>query len=76
MNKTDKALRDKAFDIAKNPKYDGYQHGLASMVCECFDKKILAVVLKMKIFLINNYLENYTNQLLENLIKGKYIHFL
>ena len=27
-----KALRDKAFDIAKNPKYDGYQCGLASMV--------------------------------------------
>ena len=27
-----KALRDKAFDIAKNLKYDGYQCGLASMV--------------------------------------------
>ena len=29
---SDKILRDKAFDIAKNPKYDGYQRGLASMV--------------------------------------------
>ena len=28
----DKVLRDKAFDIAKDPKYDGYQQGLASMV--------------------------------------------
>ena len=28
----DKVLRDKAFDITKNPKYDGYQKGLASMV--------------------------------------------
>ena len=28
----DKVLRDKAFNIAKNSKYDGYQHGLASMV--------------------------------------------
>ena len=25
---SNKILRDKAFDIAKNPKYDGYQHGL------------------------------------------------
>ena len=29
---SDKVLRDKAFNIAKNPKYDGYQWGLASMV--------------------------------------------
>ena len=32
-------LRDKAFNIAKNPKYDGYQRGLASMVYKVFDKK-------------------------------------
>ena len=36
---SDKALRDKAFNIAKNPKYDGYQRGLASMVYKIFDKK-------------------------------------
>ena len=35
----DNALRDKAFNIAKNPKYDGYQRGLASMVYKYFDKK-------------------------------------
>ena len=35
----DKILKDKAFDIAKDPKYDGYQRGLASMVYKCFDKK-------------------------------------
>ena len=28
----DKILHDKAFDIAKNPKYDGYQRGLTSMM--------------------------------------------
>ena len=28
----DKTLRDKTFSIAKGPKYDGYQKGLASMV--------------------------------------------
>ena len=29
---SDKVLRDKAFNIAENPKYNRYQHGLASMV--------------------------------------------
>ena len=35
----DKVLRDKAFNIAKDPKYDGYQQGLASMVYKFFNKK-------------------------------------
>ena len=35
----DKILRDKAFNIAKNPRYDGYQRGLASMVYKFFNKK-------------------------------------
>ena len=35
----DKVLRDKLFNIAKNPKYDGYQGELASMVYKFFDKK-------------------------------------
>ena len=36
---SDKILRDKAFSIAKNPKCNKYQRGLASMVYKCFDKK-------------------------------------
>ena len=36
--KVDKVLRDKAYNIASNPKYDGYR-GLASMVYKFFDKK-------------------------------------
>ena len=34
INRTeaDKVLRDKAYDTASNPKYDGYQRGLVSMV--------------------------------------------
>ena len=36
---SDKVLRDKAFSVAKNPKYDGYQRGLASIVYKFFDKK-------------------------------------
>ena len=43
---TDKVLCDKEFNIAKNPKYDGYQHGLALMVYKFFYKNILVVVLK------------------------------
>ena len=35
----DKVLRDKAYNIASNPKHDGYQRGLASMVYKFFDKK-------------------------------------
>ena len=37
--KSDKVLRDKVYDIASNPEYDGYQRGLASMVYKFFDKK-------------------------------------
>ena len=35
----DKVLRDKAFKITSDPKYDGYQRGLTSMVYKFFDKK-------------------------------------
>ena len=34
--KADKFLRDKAYDIASNPEYDGYQGGLVSMVYKFF----------------------------------------
>ena len=36
---SDKVLKNKAFKIASNPKYDVYQRGLASMVYTFFDKK-------------------------------------
>ena len=39
---TDKILRNKASNIAKNPKYDRYQKGFASMVYKFFDKMSLA----------------------------------
>ena len=35
----DKVLKDKAFKIASDQRYDGYQRGLASMVYKFFDKK-------------------------------------
>ena len=42
---SDKVLRYKTFNIAKNPKDDGYQRGLASMVYNFLIKKRQVVVL-------------------------------
>ena len=42
---SEKVLRDKAFNIAKNPKYDGYQTGLASVVYKFLIKSSQDVVL-------------------------------
>ena len=39
ITQLDKVLRDKAFETTSNPKYDGCQRGLASMVFRFFDKK-------------------------------------
>ena len=53
----DKVLRDKAFNIVKNPKYDGYQ---SELWCELqwsinnLIKNLLVDQLKMKLYLINN----------------------
>ena len=60
---SDKVLREKAFNIAKNPKYDGYQRRLVSMVINFLVKSPHVVAL------MNNQLKNCTNQLLETLKK-------
>ena len=36
---SEKFSRNKAFNITKNTKYDGYQRGIAHMVYKSFDKK-------------------------------------
>ena len=36
---SEKVLRDKAFKIAGNPKYDGFESGLASLIYKFFDKE-------------------------------------
>ena len=51
---SDKVLKDKAFEIANNPKYDGYQKGLASTVYKFFDKKSKGTGIKNEIKKINN----------------------
>ena len=46
---SDKVVHDKAFNIDENLKYDGYQIGLASVIYNCFDKRFLVVVLKLRL---------------------------
>ena len=59
-------MHDKEFNVAKNPKYDGYQRKLASMVYKFFDKKSSGSSIKN---------ENISSkELAENLIKEKYNH--
>ena len=43
----DKILRDKTFNIAKDPKYDGYQRELASMIYRFLIQKLQTVVLNL-----------------------------
>ena len=52
---SDKIVRDKAFNFAKNPKYnDEYERDLAQWSIKCLMKRLLVVVLKMKIFQTSN----------------------
>ena len=74
---TDKILKNKVFDIAKDPKYDGYQRGLASMAYKFFDSKVSGS--GAKLIPQNEQLANelhFINQLLENLKKEEYIQHL
>ena len=64
----DKVLLKKVFNIAKDPKYDGYQRGLASMVYKVFDNKPSGSGIKK---------ESFSNkELLENLIKKVHSTFI
>ena len=52
---SDKVLKGKAYAIASNPKYDGYQRGLASIVYKCFDKKSKGTGIKENQQLANEF---------------------
>ena len=58
---SDKILRDEAFNIAKNRKYDGSQRGLASMVYKFFDKSSTGSGI------VNNNNNNNNNAIKQNL---------
>ena len=72
ITQSDKVLRDKAFKMAKDPKYDGYQRGLASMVYRFFDTKSSEVMLTLN-QIINSQM-NFINRLFENLKEDGSIH--
>ena len=62
---SDKVLIDKAFNIAKNPKYDGYQRDLDILIKSLLYLQInlpKVVVLIMKSNKMSNWLKNYTTQ--------------
>ena len=54
---SDKILRDKAFNLAKSPRYDRYQRGLASMVSNFFIEKTSGSGIKNKIISKKNMTE-------------------
>ena len=60
---SDKVLRDKAFNITRNLKYDGYQRGLGSMIFLIKNPQVVA----LNLFQINNLQMNVINELLNNL---------
>ena len=62
---SDKVLRDKAFKITSNPKYNGYQRGVASMVYTFFNKKSKGSDIKSMSY--QQFADNSISQLLENI---------
>ena len=68
----DKILRNKALNIAKDPNYDGYQRGLASMVYNFFDKKSTSLAdksTKGSVTTLTNRFLSQNQQLAEELHK-------
>ena len=77
------AFRDKAFNVAKNSKYEGYQKGLASIVYKCFDKKSAKDSTNRGTRIVSDAVpdnqqlaKNVKSQLLEKSKNLKYIHLL
>ena len=71
---SDKVLRDKAFNIAKNPKYDGYQRGLASMVYKFFDKKFIGSDVNMVVKPSKQLAVELHKPIIKKLKKGKRVY--
>ena len=72
----DKVLRDKAFNIVKDPKYDGYQRGLASMVYKYFDKKTSGSGIKNENISNKELTEELHKPIIKNFNKKKFIQLL
>ena len=66
-----RAAADKAFNIAKNSKYDGYQFGLALMVQKHFNKKTFGGIVKNKIIYNKELVEKLHKLIIRNFEKRK-----
>ena len=71
----DEELRDKAFDIPKNSKYDGYQRGFVSMVNKFFYKKTSGNGIKNENISNKELAEELHKPILRNIEKRK-VHSL
>ena len=68
---SDNVLRDKAFNIAKNPKYDGYERGLVSMVYKFCDKKSSGSGIKNENMLDKQLAEELCKPIIRKFNNGK-----
>ena len=68
---SDKVLRDKAFSIAENPKYDGYQTSLPCMIYKFFDKNTFNTESR-KIFWLIRTLDNKIYKVMTAVSKNVY----
>ena len=73
---SENVLRDKAFNIAKNPKYDGFRRGLASMVYKFFDKNSKVSRVNNGIKQNDQLAKELHKPIIKNLKEEKYIHYL
>ena len=69
-------MRDKVFNIATNPKHDGFQGGLASMVYKPFDKKTSGGTVKNENISNKELAEQLHKPIIKNLIKEKHNYLL
>ena len=68
---SNKILRNKAFNIAKNPKYDGYQRGFALMLYEIFNKKTSGTGIKIENISNQELAEEFHKPIIRKLKKRK-----
>ena len=68
---SDKILRDKTFNISKNPKNHGYERGLASMVYNFFDKKSKGGSANNEIKQNEHLAEELQQPIIKNFLKSK-----
>ena len=70
---SDKVLRDNAFSIDKNSKYDVYQRGLASMAYKFFDKKSKGSGVNIQLEFNEQLAEELHKPIIRNFEKEKFI---